>query len=450
MNNFNLEDTICSITTGGGMSAIAIIRISGKNSIKIANSVFSKEICNSKTHTLHFGDFIYNQEVVDEILISIFRGNKSFTGEESVEISCHGSIYIQNKIIQTLIKKGCRLAAAGEFSMRAFKNGKLDLAQAESVADLIDSENEMAHKTALTQLKGGISKKLKRLRDQLIDFASLIELELDFSEEDIEFADRKKFNKLLENIKSELEKLIKSFQLGNSIKNGIPVTILGSPNVGKSTLLNCLLNEEKAIVSDIAGTTRDVIEDTLIIEGYNFRFIDTAGIRKTTHKIENIGIKKTIEKANKSEIILFMLDPSQGLESQILELKKIKKDNKGKVLVVVNKSDICDIELKENYIPISAKTGSGINNLKNKILNFINKEEISENDSIISNLRHYQELKLTLQEINIIIDDMKNDIPADLLSSNIRQALFNLGNITGEVTTDDLLENIFSKFCIGK
>jgi tRNA modification GTPase len=450
MNYFNTEDTICAITTGGSMSAIAIIRISGENAIGIVNSVFSKDISKSKTHTLHFGNFTYKREVIDEVLISIFRGSKSFTGEESVEISCHGSIYIQNKIIQVLIDSGCRLATSGEFSMRAFKNGKLDLIQAESVADLIESESEAAHKTAFMQLKGGISGKLKELRNQLIDFASLLELELDFSEEDVEFADRKKFNDLLENIKSELEKLIQSFKLGNSIKNGIPVTILGAPNVGKSTLLNCLLNEDKSIVSDIAGTTRDAIEDILIINGYNFRFIDTAGIRNTTDTIENLGIEKTLDKAKKSEIILFIIDSSQVLKLQLSELEKIKKDNKGKVLVIVNKIDISDIELKEDYIPISAKTGKGIAKLQNKLLNFINTEKISDNDSIISNLRHYEQLQLTLHEINTIIHGMENNISGDLLSINIRQALFHLGSITGEVTTDDLLDNIFGKFCIGK
>jgi len=450
MNYFNPEDTICAITTGGGMSAIAIIRVSGIKSIEITNSVFSKEISESKTHTLHFGNFIHDKEIVDEIIVSIFRGSKSFTGEESVEISCHGSVYIQNKIIQILIKNGCRLATAGEFSMRAFKNGKLDLTQAESVADLIESESKAAHKTALNQLKGGVSSKLKELRSQLIDFASLIELELDFSEEDVEFADREKFNDLLKNIKSELEKLIQSFKLGNSIKNGFPVTILGAPNVGKSTLLNCLLNEDKAIVSDIAGTTRDAIEDTLIIEGYNFRFIDTAGIRKTTDIIENLGIEKTLEKANKSEIILFIIDVSQELESQLIELNKVRKDNIAKVLVIVNKIDVSDIDLKEDYIAISAKNGEGISALKNKLLNFINTEKISENDSIVSNLRHYEQLQLTLHEINSIINGMGNNISGDLLSINIRQALFHLGSITGEVTTDDLLGNIFEKFCIGK
>ncbi|MAX69255.1 MAG: tRNA uridine-5-carboxymethylaminomethyl(34) synthesis GTPase MnmE [Flavobacteriales bacterium] len=450
MNYFNTEDTICAITTGGGMSAIAIIRISGSKAIEITNSVFNKEISESKTHTLHFGDFTDDKELVDEVLVSIFRGSKSFTGEESIEISCHGSVYIQNKIIQILIKNGCRLATAGEFSMRAFKNGKLDLTQAESVADLIESESKGAHKTALNQLKGGISSKLKELRSQLIDFASLIELELDFSEEDVEFADRKQFHDLLKKLKSELEKLIQSFKLGNCIKNGIAVTILGAPNVGKSTLLNCLLNEDKAIVSDIAGTTRDAIEDTLIIEGYNFRFIDTAGIRKTTDTIENLGIEKTLEKANKSEIILFIIDANQELESQLMELNKVRKENIARVLVIVNKIDVCEVDLKQDYISISAKNGEGISALKNKLLNFINTAKISESDSIVSNLRHYEQLQLTLHEINSIINGMGNNISGDFLSINIRQALFHLGSITGEVTTDDLLGNIFGKFCIGK
>ncbi|MAW21355.1 MAG: tRNA uridine-5-carboxymethylaminomethyl(34) synthesis GTPase MnmE [Flavobacteriales bacterium] len=450
MNYFNPEDTICAITTGGGMSAIAIIRISGNKAIEVTNSVFSKDISSCKSHTLHFGNLINNAEVIDEVLVSIFKGEKSFTGEESIEISCHGSIFIQNKIIQILIEKGCRLATAGEFSMRAFKNGKLDLIQAESIADLIESESKAAHKTALMQLKGGVSIKLKTLRNQLIDFASLIELELDFSEEDVEFADRNQFKRLLEKIKSELEQLIQSFKLGNAVKNGIPVAILGAPNVGKSTLLNCLLNEEKSIVSDIAGTTRDAIEDTLIIKGYNFRFIDTAGIRETNDTIENLGIERTLEKANKSEIILFIIDATQSTELQLIELKKIKKENKGKVLVIVNKIDVSDIKIQEDYISISAKTREGISILENKLLKFINTEEISDNDSIVSNLRHYEQLQLTLHEIKSIIKGLENNISGDFLAINTRQALFHLGSITGEVTTDDLLGNIFGKFCIGK
>ena len=450
MKYFNPEDTICAISTGGGMSAIAVIRISGNKAIHITNSIFSKEISNVNSHTIHFGNIIDNKDIIDEVLISIFKDEKSYTGEESVEISCHGSIYIQNKIIQILVNKGCRSATAGEFTMRAFKNGKLDLSQAESVADLISSESKAAHQTALKNLRGGFSSKLQKLREKLIDFASLIELELDFSEEDVEFADREKFNDLLKNIKSELEKLIQSFKLGNSIKNGIAVTILGAPNVGKSTLLNCLLNEDKAIVSDIAGTTRDAIEDTLIIEGYNFRFIDTAGIRKTTDTIENLGIEKTLEKANKSEIILFIIDANQELESQLMELNKVRKENIARVLVIVNKIDVCEVDLNQDYISISAKNGEGISALKNKLLNFINTAKISESDSIVSNLRHYEQLQLTLHEINSIINGMGNNISGDFLSINIRQALFHLGSITGEVTTDDLLGNIFGKFCIGK
>ncbi|MBT6013319.1 MAG: tRNA uridine-5-carboxymethylaminomethyl(34) synthesis GTPase MnmE [Flavobacteriales bacterium] len=451
MNYFNPEDTICAITTGGGMSAIAVIRISGKHSISICNKIFSKDISKSKSQSIHFGTIQQNKKIIDEVLLSIFKDGKSFTGEESVEISCHGSVYIQNKIIQILIEQGCRLATAGEFSMRAFKNGKLDLSQAESIADLIESESAAAHQTAMHQLRGGFSNKLQELRTQLIDFASLIELELDFAEEDVEFADRGKFLELLSEIKIALSKLIESFSLGNVIKNGIPVAILGAPNVGKSTLLNCLLNEDKAIVSDIAGTTRDAIEDSLIIEGFNFRFIDTAGIRNTTDTIENMGIKKSFDKANQSKIILFLLDVTQNIEDQILESEKIKKTYSEKVLIVVNKTDITkDFTLNENSISISAKSGVGIEDLKKTLLNFVNTSAISDNESIVTNLRHFEELQLTLNEIEEVINGMESGISGDFLSINIRQALFHLGSITGEVTTDTLLGNIFGKFCIGK
>jgi len=451
MNYFNPEDTICAITTGGGISAIAVIRISGKDSISICNKVFSKDISKSKSHTIHFGTIKQNKKIIDEVLLSIFKDGKSFTGEESVEISCHGSTFIQNKLIHILIENGCRTATAGEFTMRAFKNGKLDLSQAESVADLIESESAAAHQTAIHQLRGGFSNQLQELRTQLIDFASLIELELDFAEEDVEFANRKQFQELLSEIKSTLSKLIESFSLGNVIKNGIPVAILGAPNVGKSTLLNCLLNEDKAIVSDIAGTTRDAIEDSLIIEGFNFRFIDTAGIRNTTDTIENMGIKKSFDKANQSKIILFLLDVTQNIEDQILELEKIKKSYSEKVLVVVNKTDITkDFTLNENSISISAKSGVGIEDLKKTLLNFVNTSVISDNESIVTNLRHFEELQLTLNEIEEVINGMESGISGDFLSINIRQALFHLGSITGEVTTDTLLGNIFGKFCIGK
>lgn len=451
MNYFNPEDTICAITTGGGMSAIAAIRISGNNAINSTNSIFSKDIRDAKSHTIHFGTILDNTDVVDEVLISIFKGEKSFTGEESVEISCHGSVYIQNKIIQLLIGKGCRTASAGEFTMRAFKNGKLDLSQAESVADLIASESEAAHQTALRQLRGGFSSKLQNLRTKLIDFASLIELELDFSEEDVEFADRKQFEDLLEEIKVELEKLIESFKLGNVIKNGIPVAILGAPNVGKSTLLNCLLNEEKAIVSDIAGTTRDAIEDELNIKGFKFRFIDTAGIRETNDTIENLGIKKTMEKAAIAHVVLFLIDANSNINNQLAELNKVKDKLKDKLLVVVNKIDLNAVKEDLNHaIFISAKNNEGIETLKERLLTFVNTKELSNNETIVTNLRHYEELQLTLHEINTIINGLHKGISGDFLAINIRQALFHLGSITGEVTTDTLLGNIFGKFCIGK
>ena len=451
MNYFNPEDTICAITTGGGMSAIAAIRISGNNAINSTNSIFSKDIRDAKSHTIHFGTILDNTDVVDEVLISIFKGEKSFTGEESVEISCHGSVYIQNKIIQLLIGKGCRTASAGEFTMRAFKNGKLDLSQAESVADLIASESEAAHQTALRQLRGGFSSKLQNLRTKLIDFASLIELELDFSEEDVEFADRKQFEDLLEEIKVELEKLIESFKLGNVIKNGIPVAILGAPNVGKSTLLNCLLNEEKAIVSDIAGTTRDAIEDELNIKGFKFRFIDTAGIRETNDTIENLGIKKTMEKAAIAHVVLFLIDANSNISNQLLELNKVKDKLKDKLLIVVNKIDLNAVKEDLNHaIFISAKNNEGVETLKERLLTFVNTKELSNNETIVTNLRHYEELQLTLHEINTIINGLHKGISGDFLAINIRQALFHLGSITGEVTTDTLLGNIFGKFCIGK
>ncbi|MBC8474117.1 MAG: tRNA uridine-5-carboxymethylaminomethyl(34) synthesis GTPase MnmE, partial [Cryomorphaceae bacterium] len=432
MNYFNPEDTICAITTGGGMSAIAAIRISGAKAITITNSIFSKDIRYAKSHTIHFGTILDNTDVVDEVLISIFKGEKSFTGEESVEISCHGSVYIQNKIIQLLIGKGCRTASAGEFTMRAFKNGKLDLSQAESVADLIASESEAAHQTALRQLRGGFSSKLQNLRTKLIDFASLIELELDFSEEDVEFADRKQFEDLLEEIKVELEKLIESFKLGNVIKNGIPVAILGAPNVGKSTLLNCLLNEEKAIVSDIAGTTRDAIEDELNIKGFKFRFIDTAGIRETNDTIENLGIKKTMEKAAIAHVVLFLIDANSNISNQLEELNKVKDKIKDKLLVVVNKIDLNAVkEDLKHAIFISAKNNEGIETLKERLLTFVNTKELSNNETIVTNLRHYEELQLTLHEINTIINGLHKGISGDFLAINIRQALFHLGSITG-------------------
>jgi tRNA modification GTPase len=452
MNNLLQEDTICALATGGGLSAIAVLRLSGKEAIKITNAIFSKDISASKSHTIHFGTISDSTKIIDEVLVSIFKDGKSYTGEETVEISCHGSTFIQNKLLQLFITEGCRMATAGEFTMRAFRNRKLDLSQAESVADLIASESEAAHQTALKQLRGGFSNKLQELRTKLIDFASLIELELDFSEEDVEFADRKQFETLLAAIKEELEILVQSFKLGNVIKNGIPVAILGAPNVGKSTLLNTILNEDKAIVSDIAGTTRDAIEDELNIEGFKFRFIDTAGIRETTDTIENLGIKKSLEKAGIANIILFLIDADANLDNQLLELEKIKTSAGDKLLLVMNKIDL-NPEIKDNFknaLFISAKKNEGIEALKERLLTFVNTEQLSNNETIVTNLRHYEELQLTLHEINSIIDGLNSGLTGDFLAVNIRQCLFHLGSITGEVTTDTLLGNIFGKFCIGK
>lgn len=446
------EDTICALSTSGGVGAISVIRLSGKKAISISNSVFNKDIRKKESHTIHFGLIIDEEKkILDEVTVAIFKNPKSYTGEDLVEITCHASQYIRNKLIQLLIKKGARLAQAGEFTIRAFKNGKIDLSQAESVIDLINSKSQIEHETALNQLRGGFSNELKVLRKELLDFASLVELELDFSEEDVEFANRKKLTSLLKRIEKKLVNLIDSYKLGNVIKNGVPIAIIGPPNVGKSTLLNTLLNEERAIVSEIAGTTRDTIEDELVIQGVRFRFTDTAGLRDTKDKIENIGIKKALEKAKKSQIIIYMIDASLDTKQQLKELKKIK--DKNKACVVVNKVDINNTiknKLKKEYIYISAKNKSGIKELKIRLIQMANLKNLSNHSAVVTNTRHYEELILTLKEIREVISGMKNMIFSDLLSIHIRQALFHLGSITGEVTTDDLLGNIFGKFCIGK
>ena len=452
MNLTNNNDTICALATGGGMSAIALIRLSGLESIKIANKIFSKNLQNKKSHTVHFGTILEDTKIIDEVVLTIFHKDHSFTGEETVEISCHGSTYIQNKILELLIIKGVRVAIPGEFTMRAFKNGKLDLSQAESVADLIESESAAAHETAIKHLRGGFSKKLKKLRAKLIDFASLIELELDFSEEDVEFANRNQLKDLVSEMHKEVSTLIESFKLGNVIKNGIPVAILGAPNVGKSTLLNSLLNEDKAIVSDIAGTTRDSIEDELIIKGYNFRFIDTAGIRKTEDIIETLGIEKTLLQANKSTIIIYLIDATLDINKQLIDIKKLEKEDQRKVIKVINKIDL-NSSIKnqlQDIVYISAKEKKGLEKLKDEILDFTNLNSLSNNNTIITNQRHFDQLNKTLNELDIIVDGLSNDLSSELLSINIKQSLFHLGLITGEVSTDDLLANIFGKFCIGK
>ena len=459
------EDTIIALATPSGSGAIAVIRLSGKEALHIGSrffkSISGKVLLNQKSHTVHLGHIVDGGRVIDETLVTLFKGPHSYTGENVVEISCHGSIYIQQEIIQLFIRNGCRMAKAGEFTLRAFLNGKLDLSQAEAVADLIASDNEGSHKLAMQQMRGGFSNEIKILRDQLLNFASLIELELDFAEEDVEFANRDEFYKLINKIIHVLKRLIDSFAVGNAIKNGIPVAIVGEPNVGKSTLLNALLNEERAIVSEIAGTTRDTIEDEISIGGIGFRFIDTAGIRQTEDVVESIGIKKTFEKIEQAQVVIFLFDSTQfDMESQTLkiELEKIKNKYPSKPLIVLgNKVDLINDEqisaIKESIseiVFISAKSNYGIEELTNSLINLINTGALRNNETIITNTRHYDALLKAFEEIQKVKYGLDSGLSGDLLAIDIRQALFYFGEITGEITNDDLLGNIFANFCIGK
>ncbi|RLD27993.1 MAG: tRNA uridine-5-carboxymethylaminomethyl(34) synthesis GTPase MnmE [Bacteroidetes bacterium] len=454
-------DNIIALATPSGVGAIAVIRISGKDALTICQSFFKSvsgiRLSNQKTHTIHFGHIVDKDRVIDEVLVSIFKDPHSYTGENVVEISCHGSLYIQQEIIQLFLLNGCRTANPGEFTLRAFLNGKLDLSQAEAVADLISSENEASHQVAMQQMRGGFSNQIKALRDELLNFASLIELELDFAEEDVEFANRAQFKDLISRIIGVLKRLIESFAIGNVIKKGIPVAIVGKPNVGKSTLLNALLNEEKAIVSEIAGTTRDAIEDELIIDGISFRFIDTAGIRDTEDVIETIGIKKTFEKIEQSQVVMYLFDASENKNS-LEEITKIQKKFPEKHLVIIankvdklSKSEIVNLKSSiENLDLLSAKTAEGVEALKTKLLEFVNTGVLKNNDTIITNSRHYDALLKALGEIQKVQQGMDSGLSGDLLAIDIRQALYHFGEITGEITTDELLGNIFANFCIGK
>lgn len=448
-----IQDTICAVATASGVGAISVIRLSGPNAISICDSVFiTKSLEEQKSHTIHFGTIRSDSNIIDEVLVSIFKNPHSYTGEDVIEVSCHGSSYIQNQLLHLFLEKGARMAQAGEFTLRAFSNGKMDLSQAEAVADLIASDSEAAHKVALQQMRGGFSNELKELREELVNFASLIELELDFSEEDVEFADRDQFNNLLQKIKSSLMRLVDSFAVGNAIKNGIPVTILGAPNVGKSTLLNALLNEDRAIVSEIAGTTRDTIEDDLIIHGIHFRFIDTAGIRATKDQVEEIGIQKAMEKAKQAQIVLYLMDANSDLSHQLKKVKELRNSLDGKLVVVVNKIDQNPDAKKQfkDALFISAKQRVGLDALTNTLLSFVNTGALSNNQTIVSNSRHVDALNKSLNQIIKTIEGLNNGVSGDFLAMDIRQALYHLGGITGEISSDDLLENIFSNFCIGK
>ncbi len=463
------NDTIVALASPSGSGAIAVIRVSGAEAISISKSIFSsisgKDISKQKSHTLHLGHIVEGEKVIDQVLLSIFKDTNSYTGENTVEISCHGSTYIQQQIIQLLLRKGCRMANAGEFTLRSFLNGKMDLSQAEAVADLISSDNEASHQIAMQQMRGGFSNEIKQLRQELLNFASLIELELDFAEEDVAFADRTQFRELLNRIEFVLKRLIDSFAVGNVIKNGIPIAIVGEPNVGKSTLLNALLNEERAIVSEIAGTTRDTIEDELVIGGIGFRFIDTAGIRETEDVVESIGIKKTFEKIEQAQVVLYLFDSLKfkvQSSEYILEIEKIKNQFPLKPLVVIiNKLDLMsefeistirkELEtLNIKLIFISAKENIGIDDLKNQLLSFVNTGALRNNETIVTNTRHYDSLLKALEEIQKVNFGLQTNISSDLMAIDIREALYHFGMITGEVTNDELLGNIFANFCIGK
>ena len=461
------NDTIIALATPAGVGAISVIRLSGENAIAIVDRHFksikkNKTLKSQKTHTIHLGNIIQNNIILDEVLVSVFKNPNSYTGENVVEISCHGSSFIQQEIIQLFLENGCKMADNGEFTLRAFLNGKMDLSQAEAIADVIASNSAASHQIAIQQMRGGITNELKELRVQLLDFAALIELELDFSGEDVEFADRTKFIELVTKITGVLKRLIDSFSFGNAMKNGIPVAIIGEPNVGKSTLLNTILNEEKAIVSDIAGTTRDAIEDEIIIDGVAFRFIDTAGIRETQDVIESIGIKKAYKKAENAQLIIFLIDSNKfsyasALFLQEIETIKERFPNK-RLLVVANKIDTLSCHdaaiLKSeiaHLILLSAKQKTGIEELKSELTSLVNTGALSNNETIVTNSRHFEALNNALTAITSVQQGIDLEISTDLFSIDIRECLRHLGNITGEYDVDkDILGHIFSNFCIGK
>jgi tRNA modification GTPase len=459
------DDTICALATPAGTGAIAVLRLSGRDSFAILSKLFkplgNHDFASVESHKVTLGQLSDNGNPVDEVLVTKFVGPNSYTGEDVVEISCHGSWYIQQEILRLLLDNGCRMASPGEFTQRAFLNGKMDLSQAEAVADLIASNSATSHTIAYRQMRGHFSRRIQQLRQQLLDFAALIELELDFSEEDVEFANRDKLIELLNTMNTELSQLIKSFALGNVLKNGIPVAIIGQPNVGKSTLLNAIFNEEKAIVSEIPGTTRDTIEDVLVVEGVSFRFIDTAGLRDSDDTIESLGIERTYEKIRQAAIILYVFDASttsqEEINETITEFREKFDDEKQRLILIANKIDMLE-EIPHNFINlveletifVSAKRKENINLILESLLKSVSVGVEEANQSIVASSRHYHALKQTLAALEQVFQGIHTGISGDLLSSDLKAALHHLGTITGEITNDELLGNIFGRFCIGK
>lgn len=456
------SDTICALATPPGIGAIAVIRVSGPDAISLCNRIFSaKDLNQVPSHTAHFGTLKYDGKVVDEVLLTVFKAPHSFTGENAVEISTHGSPYIQQKVIQLLVTMGIRLANPGEFTMRAFLNKKMDLSQAEAVADVIAANSEASHALALKQMRGGFSTEIERLRGELIHFASLIELELDFGEEDVEFADRADLKALVDKLTTAIGNLIVSFNYGNVIKTGVPVAIVGEPNVGKSTFLNALLNEDKAIVSDVAGTTRDAIEDETVIHGVTYRFIDTAGIRDTEDKIESIGIQRSFEKVDLATVVLLLVDAvtitEDKLQSELNTIRANMQDKHKLVLIVANKVDKGDakaiekkFEHRNDVVLVSAKEKLRLEIVKERLHAHFEQGKMGEDATVVTNVRHYEALTHANDALEKVVEGLQNNVTGDFLAMDIRQALHYLSLITGSISTDDLLDNIFSKFCIGK
>jgi tRNA modification GTPase len=456
------EETICALSTAPGIGAIALVRMTGPESLRIAQAAFSKDINTVASSTAIHGWIMEGDQRIDDVLLTVFRGPNSFTGEDTVEIACHGSIFIQSEILRLLTGAGARLARGGEFTMRAFMNGKMDLSQAEAIGDLIASESAAAHRQAVHQMRGGFSKDINGLRDRLIHFAALVELELDFAEEDVEFANREQFRSLLEEILGVVERLKASFKLGNVLKSGVPVAILGAPNAGKSTLLNALLNEERAIVSDIAGTTRDTIEEHITIDGVRFNFIDTAGIRDTRDTIESIGIGRAIEKARGASVILLIFDATSTHYDAFLNFKEYllrEAGNDKHVIVLANKTDDTHFDEgvfnrhfagEEQLLKISAKHGTHIEQLKQSLRNAIDLGKVHSGETIVTNARHHAALTKASEALTDVLQGMDSGLTGDFLAIDIRRTLHHLGEITGNVSPDDLLNHIFSSFCIGK